>query len=297
VTAAHATPAAAAVALRAGALTAAALVAFAANSILCRLALEDGTIDAASFTSLRVASGALVLLAIARIVRPGERVADAGSWPAAAALCGYAAAFSFAYLTLSAGTGALLLFGAVQLTMIAYAVGAGQRPSPFEWAGLATAGAGLVYLVAPGVTAPAPLGAMLMVLAGVCWGVYSLLGRGGTEPTLDTAANFARATPLALAVSVIAALIAGAHASTHGALLAVTSGAITSGLGYVVWYAALRHLTATRAAIVQLTVPLLAALGGVALLDERVTARLLVSALLILGGVGLAITARTGRSR
>jgi len=283
------------------AATSAAMVAFAANSVLCRLALGHATIDAASFTTIRIVSGALMLLVVAQLVTAsGSRlntlphrfaITRSGSWRAAFALFGYAIAFSFAYLTLGAGTGALILFGAVQLTMIVVALLKGERPGPLQWVGFALAIAGLVYLVAPGVTAPSPLGALLMAFAGACWGMYSLLGRGSTDATLDTTANFTRAAPLALATSVVA--FASVHVSTRGALLAVASGAITSGLGYVIWYAALRGLTATRAAVVQLVVPLLAALGGVIFLGEVFTPRLAVAGVLILGGVALAIFART----
>jgi drug/metabolite transporter (DMT)-like permease len=272
------------------AATAAAMVAFAANSVLCRLALGHATIDAASFTTVRLVSGALTLLALASTLHRGREIAPRGGWPAAGALFGYAIAFSFAYLSLSAGTGALILFGAVQLTMILAALRAGERPGALQWLGFACAVVGLVYLVAPGVTAPSPLGALLMAFAGACWGVYSLLGRGSANPMLDTTANFLRAAPLAVVASAIA--FAHMHVSSTGLLLATASGAVSSGLGYVIWYAALRGLTATRAAIVQLVVPLLAALGGVIFLGEEFTARLAIAGVLILGGVALAIAAR-----
>jgi drug/metabolite transporter (DMT)-like permease len=272
------------------AATIAALVAFAANSVLCRLALGDRAIDAAGFTAVRILAGAVTLFVLAQRRGGARTIGKYGSWRAACALFGYAIAFSFAYLSLSAGTGALLLFGAVQLTMIAAAVREGARPRPLEWLGLAGASAGLVVLVAPGVVAPPPLGAALMLFAGVCWGMYSLLGRGSAVALLDTAANFVRAAPLALVTSAL--LFARAHASLEGVLAAIASGAIASGLGYVSWYAALRGLTATRAAIVQLTVPLIAAVGGVIFLGETVSLRLLEAALLILGGIGLAIAAR-----
>jgi drug/metabolite transporter (DMT)-like permease len=272
------------------AATAAAMVAFAANSVLCRLALGHATIDAPSFTTVRLVSGALTLLALASTLHRGREIAPRGGWPAAGALFGYAIAFSFAYLSLSAGTGALILFGAVQLTMILAALRAGERPGALQWLGFACAVVGLVYLVAPGVTAPSPLGALLMAFAGACWGVYSLLGRGSANPMLDTTANFLRAAPLAVVASAIA--FAHMHVSSTGLLLATASGAVSSGLGYVIWYAALRGLTATRAAIVQLVVPLLAALGGVIFLGEEFTARLAIAGVLILGGVALAIAAR-----
>jgi drug/metabolite transporter (DMT)-like permease len=276
------------------AATIAALVAFAANSVLCRLALGAGAVDAASFTSVRLASGALVLAALAWTFHGGPGFLRRGSWRGAFALYGYAIAFSVAYLSLSAGTGALILFGAVQLTMVLQGLRAGERPGVRGWLGLVVASAGLVYLVLPGVTAPAPPGAACMAFAGACWGVYSLIGRGTRDPLPDTAANFVRATPLALATSLVA--LSWLHLSPTGAALAVASGAISSGLGYVVWYAALRGLSATRAAVVQLTVPLLAALGGALFLGERFTLRLAVAGLLILGGVALAIAERAAKS-
>jgi drug/metabolite transporter (DMT)-like permease len=267
-------------------LTLAALVAFASNSILCRLALGGGAIDPASFTTIRLVTGAAALTLIAGLRR--ER--PAGDTLSAAALFLYAAPFSFAYLFLDAGAGALLLFGAVQATMIAAGLRAGERPHRGEWFGLAAALGGLAYLLAPGMRSPSPVGAALMIAAGVAWGVYSLRGRavtGAVSATAATAGNFLRAAPLALLLSL--ALSSGARGSLRGALLAAASGAIASGAGYAIWYAALRGLTATRAATVQLAVPVLAAFGGVAFLGERVTARLAVSAMLILGGVALAI--------
>jgi drug/metabolite transporter (DMT)-like permease len=269
------------------------MVAFAANSVLCRLALGHAAIDAASFTTIRLASGAVALLVLALMLHGGRPIAPRGNWRAASALFGYAIAFSFAYLSLSAGTGALILFGAVQLTMILAALRAGERPGALQWLGFAGAIAGLVYLVAPGVTAPSPLGALLMAFAGACWGVYSLLGRGSADPMLDTTANFLRATPLAILASAIA--FAHVRISSTGVLLGLASGALSSGMGYVIWYAALRGLTATRAAVVQLVVPLLAALAGVIFLDEVFTVRLGIASVLILGGVALAIVARTRR--
>jgi drug/metabolite transporter (DMT)-like permease len=205
-------------------------------------------------------------------------------------LCLYAVAFSFAYLSLSTGTGALILFGSVQVTMIAVALASGERPHALEWVGLAIALAGLVALVLPGLTAPPFLGAALMATAGFAWGLYSLLGRGAVDPLGETASNFLRSVPLAAAVSLLT--LDQAHLSPRGIVLAVVSGALTSGLGYVVWFAALRGLTATRAATVQLAVPVLAALGGVVTLAETVSLRLALAALLILGGIGLAVAGR-----
>ena len=283
-------------------LAALALVAFAANSILCRLALAPGRIDAASFTSLRLLAGVMVLvpLALTRrgaatgpLVQAGTRAVGplGGSWAAGLMLALYALPFSFAYLTLTAGTGALLLFGAVQATMIAAGWIRGERPGAVAWIGFAVALAGLVLLVAPGVEAPPPLGAALMVVAGAAWGIYSLLGRGASDPIGATAGNFLRAAPWAIAGSLVT--FAAAPADRRGALLAVLSGAVTSGLGYVAWYAALPGLGAMRAATAQLAVPAIAALGGVTLLGEPPTARVVSAAALVLGGVALALRSRT----
>ena len=274
------------------ALTALAMVAFAANSVLNRLALQTTPLDAATFTALRLGSGALMLglVALARH-RP---VFTAGSWPSAAALFVYAAAFSFAYTVLRAGTGALLLFGVVQLTMIGYGVWRGERFSGVQTLGLALALGGLVYLVSPGLSAP-PFGpALLMALAGAAWGVYSLRGRGARDPVAVSAGNFVRTVPLAATLISLALLVPGTalRADSLGIFYAVLSGALTSGLGYLAWYAALPSLKATSAATVQLSVPVLAALGGALLLGEPVTLRLVLSSALILGGVALVLRAR-----
>ncbi|MCW3482081.1 DMT family transporter [Neisseriaceae bacterium JH1-16] len=271
-------------------LTAAAMIAFAANSLLCRLALQRGAIDAASFSSLRLVSGALLLALLAGLAsgRGGER---RGDWPAGAMLFCYVACFSFAYLTLSAGTGALILFGAVQLTMFVAGLRAGERFRPLGWLGFVLAIVGLVYLVSPGVTAPAPLGAALMAAAGVAWGGYSLRGRGQADPLAATAGNFLRAVPLALALSMLS--VGRAHVTLPGVGLAMLSGAVTSGIGYVIWYAALKGLTALRAATVQLSVPPLAALGGTVMLAEAITPRLALTSVAILGGIALVLFERT----
>ena len=273
-------------------LTGLALVAFAANSVLCRLALGGAAIDAASFTTVRLTSGAVVLLIITASVSKnlptlGRRV----KFMSALLLFLYAAAFSFAYTGLTTGTGALILFGSVQATMLTAALRSGERPHPFEWAGLALALAGLVYLVLPGLAAPPPVSSAFMAVAGISWGLYSLRGRGATDPLADTTGNFVLALPLAFAVNLITPR-GDAHVSTAGVLLAVLSGALASGVGYVVWYAALRGLTATRAATVQLPVPVLAAVGGVLFMSESVSLRLLLAATVILGGVALALFGR-----
>jgi drug/metabolite transporter (DMT)-like permease len=267
-----------------------ALFAFAANSVLCRLALGKTAIDAPSFTTIRLASGALVLVGISVWYNRKSRTAAPGNWPSAAMLFLYAVAFSFAYLSLSIGTGALILFGGVQTTMIVGAFLSGERPRPLTWAGLLVAFAGLVYLVFPGLRAPSLIGSALMGVAGMAWGGYSLRGRGASHPLFETSSNFVRSVPLAVAVSLI--MIQTYKLTANGILLAVISGAITSGLGYVIWYAALKGLTATRAAMVQLAVPVLAAFAGVIFLTEDISIRLIISAVLILGGIGLAVTKR-----
>lgn len=271
--------------LRTSLFTIFALLAFAANSLLCRSALGQHTIDAASFTTIRLLSGAVTLWVIARVVTRTPREPGQGSWGSAVALFVYAVGFSLSYLSLSAGTGALLLFGAVQITMLVAGWRAGERPHAWQWRGSFLAVGGLVVLVFPGLTAPPPVGAMLMVLAGVAWGVYSLRGRGTSDPVAATADNFIRSVPFAALTSV--ASLSTVHVSSSGVWLAVLSGALASGIGYVVWYAALRGLTAIRAAAVQLAVPILVGLGGVLLLSEAAPLRLMTSAICIVGGIGL----------
>jgi drug/metabolite transporter (DMT)-like permease len=279
--------------LRTAAFTAAALAGFAANSLLCRMALRPRLVDAATFTSIRIVSGALALVLIGTVSsrdRAGASLLKAGSVGSAAALFAYAAAFSFAYLRIGAGVGALLLFGAVQATMLAGAVRAGERLGTAEWVGLLAALGGLVAMMLPGLSAPDPAGAALMILAGVAWGIYSLRGRGAVRPLAATASNFVRAVPFTLALSLAAP--GPSHLGERGALLAAASGAITSGVGYSLWYAALRGLTSAQAAVLQLAVPVLAAAGAVALLGESLTPRLAWCGTVILGGVALAILGR-----
>ena len=271
------------------ALTGVAMLAFAGNSLLCRLALQHTTIDPASFTTVRLLSGAVVLWALVRW--RGQR--PAGDWGSAAALFVYAAAFSYAYLSLSAGTGALLLFGAVQATMLGWGLWHGQRLGRGQTAGLVLAMGGLVALLLPGVTAPPAGGALLMTAAGVAWGVYSLRGRGAGDPTAVTAGNFGRAA--ALAVPLGAAGLPWATFDPTGLLWALCSGAATSGLGYAVWYTALKGLQPTSSASVQLSVPVLTALGGVAVLGEPVTLRLALCSLAVLGGIAWVIAGGRGR--
>lgn len=278
--------------------TALALLAFASNSLLCRLALRDTGIDPGSFTAVRLVSGAL-MLALLVALRAGVRLARAsfaelfgGSWLSALALFAYAAAFSWAYVSLPAGTGALLLFGAVQATMILAGLRQGERFTGRQALGLSLALAGLVGLVMPGLQAPPFAGSALMILAGAAWGVYTLRGRGrgrgggGSDPIAATAGNFLRAAPLGLALGI--GLWGDTRLDPLGAGYAAISGAVSSGLGYTVWYTALRGLSATRAAVLQLLVPVLAAAGGVFFLAESWTLRLTLTGLAIVGGVALA---------
>jgi drug/metabolite transporter (DMT)-like permease len=273
---------------RVGLLTVLALVAFAGNSLLCRLALTRTSIDAASFTTIRIVAGAIVLLMLVRLRSGVHR--PSGSWPSALALFVYAAGFSFAYVQLPAGTGALLLFGAVQATMISIGVLRGERLTTVQGGGLLLAYAGLIGLVLPGLAAPPVVPALLMLAAGAAWGVYSLRGRGAGDPTSVTAGNFIRAVPMALAMSGAAA--ASRTVDPAGVIYAVASGALASGVGYAIWYTALRGLRATTAATVQLSVPVIAALGGVLLLREPLSLRLIGAGAAILGGVALVVLTR-----
>jgi drug/metabolite transporter (DMT)-like permease len=274
------------------ALTALAMIAFAANSLLCRLALRDTGIDPAGFTLIRLVSGALVLWLLLR-ARSTSVAGRHGDWPGALALFAYAIAFSYAYVGLSAGAGALLLFGSVQATMILHGLSRGERLRPWQCVGLALAVGGLVALVAPGASAPAALPSALMVLAGIAWGVYSLLGRGNADPLATTTGNFVRSVPLAVGAAALA--LPWLEFDVRGSVLAVLSGAFASGMGYAIWYAALRGLSATAAATVQLSVPALAALGGVALLAEPLTLRLVLASAATLGGIALVIHMRERR--
>lgn len=270
------------------AYTALALVAFAANSILCRIALHQAAVDPATFSTIRLTSGAVTLLLITQTQGRASPVRP--SWTSAGMLALYAIPFSFAYTGLSTGTGALILFGSVQATMLIGALRSGERGHSAQWLGLVLALAGLVYLVLPGLAAPPLAEAALMGVAGLSWGMYSLRGRGTTNALALTTSNFVRAVPMALVVSAIA--LPRFHLEPRGMLLAMASGVLASGLGYVVWYEALRGLTATRGAIVQLSVPVLAAAGGVVFLGEAVSLRLVLSTILILGGVAVAIVSR-----
>jgi drug/metabolite transporter (DMT)-like permease len=266
-------------------LTLVAMTAFAGNSLLCRLALKQTGIDAASFTFIRIFSGAVALSLIVT-VRKSERRGE-GSWPSALALFAYAAAFSFAYITLSAATGALLLFGAVQATMISWGVRRGERLHVRQLAGLALALSGLVVLSFPGLSAPPLRGSILMLGAGIAWGIYSLRGKAAGDPVRATAGNFLRAVPFAAILSI--SLLPWARLNLAGVGYAVLSGAIASGVGYVIWYTALPGLKAASAATVQLSVPVLAAAGGILLLGEPLTLRFLVASIAVLGGIALVV--------
>jgi len=273
--------------------TSVAMLAFAGNSILCRLALRDGAIDPASFTSVRLVSGAVTLMIIFLITRRGDSLRAHGSWLSACMLFLYAICFSYAYITLSAGAGALILFGFVQGTMIAIGLWSGDRPTGPEWLGWSLAFAGLVWLVLPGVEAPPLSGASLMAIAGMAWGVYSIRGRAESDALASTASNFM------LTVAMVAVLTAVTFTHTdisgRGITLAIVSGAITSGIGYVIWYAALEYLSAIQAALVQLSVPAIATAGGVILLVEPLSLRLLISSALVLGGISIALSYKINR--
>lgn len=269
-------------------LTAMAMLAFAGNSLLCRLALKTTQIDPATFTSLRLLAGALMLALLLRL-RPGSTT-SAGSWSGAAALFIYAAAFSFAYVNLDAGVGALLLFGAVQISMVLWGWRQGERPGPMSLAGLLLAFAGLLALLLPGASAPPLPGSLLMLVAGVAWGAYSLLGRSASDALAATAGNFVRSLPLTALLSL--ALLQTLEWDVSGVLYALASGALASGLGYAIWYMAIVDLKAIQAATVQLSVPIITALAGGLLLGEALSLRLGLSSLAVLGGIALVLAAR-----
>lgn len=264
-----------------------ALIAFASNSVLNRLALGNNTIDAGSFVGIRIAAGAFSLWLLNGFSKQSFDVKWRGHFRPALYLLLYGVAFSFAYRSLSSGTGAFILFGTVQATMLSMGFIKGERPSWTEWLGLLLAISGLVYLLLPGLSAPEPAGATLMVVAGVAWAFYSLSGKGVADPLQATASNFAAALPMVLVVNLFT--FSASHLSLKGTLYACLSGSITSGVGYAVWYAALKGLTNTQAALLQLSVPVLAAVGGILFLSEHITNRLLWSGLLIIGGVTFAL--------
>lgn len=274
-------------------LTTLALIAFAANSILARAALTETEIDPVTFTAIRIVSGALVLWLIVKL-RPGL-AQGRGSWASALALFGYAIAFSVAYLSLTAATGALLLFGAVQTTMVGWNLFTGNRLAPRQWIGFALALAGLAWLLLPGLAAPPLAPALLMIAAGVAWGIYTLRAKGAGDPIRVTASNFLLAGIPAVVVAIVATigmpvtLVTNPSIDPMGTTLAVASGAFASGLGYVVWYAALKHIQTSTAAVAQLSVPVITALAGVALLAEPLNLRLVLAGLAILGGIALVV--------
>lgn len=267
-----------------------ALVAFAANSLLCRRALGLGLIDPASFTSIRLISGAITLVLIVGVLR--HSWPRGGSWISALMLFSYAAMFSGSYVLIGAGIGSLLLFGSVQATMLGWGIIRGERPTPRQWIGILVALVGLAALTLPGAHAPNQVGAALKIGAGISWGVYSLRGRRVVDPIVTTGDNFLRTVPMALVLSCGTPWFS-IHVTRSGVYLAVISGALTSGVGYILWYAALPVLTATQAAAVQLSAPILAAAGAVLFLGEHVTFRLVASGVAILCGVWFAIQRRT----
>jgi drug/metabolite transporter (DMT)-like permease len=277
--------------------TTCALIAFAANSVLCRLALGDETIDAASFTIIRLLSGTIALLVILKISKSiknskgnKEAPASQGSWTAAFMLFLYAVTFSYAYISLDTGTGALILFGTVQITIILSTIFSGGRLHTAEWIGTLVAFSGFVYLVLPNVSTPSLSGFILMTISGIAWGIYTLKGRGSKKPLADTTKNFYLTTPLFIALALLT--FQESDLSTEGVLLAIASGAIASGMGYTIWYIALGGLSATQAGVVQLLVPVIAAFGGVIFVSESISLRLTISALFILGGVLIVVLGR-----
>jgi drug/metabolite transporter (DMT)-like permease len=269
-------------------LTSLAMLAFAGNSLLCRMALKSTGIDAASFTSIRLISAALTLWLVVRLT--SKTNSGKGNWPSAIALFAYAAGFSFAYINLTAATGALLLFGAVQTTMIGYGMWRGERLLNLQLLGLALALGGLVGLTLPGLSAPPLVSSLLMIGAGAAWGVYSLRGKGAGDPTLVTAGNFLRTVPITIALSLL--MITHIAWDSAGIWYAIMSGALTSGIGYAIWYKALPALKATQAATVQLSVPVIAAIGGIILLGEPLTLRLVLASIAIISGIALVILER-----
>lgn len=273
------------------ALTVIAMIAFAANSVLARLAFATAGAEPLSYTGIRLAAGAATLAVLLALRRRNVRLG--GSWSGVAALFGYAILFSIAYILLGAGTGALILFASVQIGMLGWAVYRGDRPGLIEWLGFVVVFGGLVYLLSPGVVAPNPLGALLMLVAGLCWAAYTLIGRASTSPLDDTAGNFMRSSPLAVVMIVAGALTHGV--SLAALIYAIVSGALASGLGYAVWYTALPSLSRTRAAIVQLTVPAIAGAGGVLFIGEALSPRLVIATIAIIGGVALAVISSSRR--
>lgn len=264
-------------------LTGLALIAFAANSVLCRLALGNEVIDAASFTMIRLLSGAMVLLLIITTTQRTRRSSAKGSWTASMMLFIYAITFSYAYMSLDTGTGALILFASVQITMIALSMINGTRLFWGEWVGVLIAFSGFVYLILPDVTTPSMVGFLLMTTAGIAWGIYTLTGSRSKNPLLDTAFNFMRTIPFVIILLILT--LAHSYISFEGIVFALLSGIITSGIGYTIWYMVLRDLSSIQAAVLQLLVPIIAALGGVIFVSEAITVRLMISSVMVLGGI------------
>jgi len=273
--------------LKTSLLTGLALIAFAANSVLCRLALANGNIDASSFTGIRLLSGAIALLLILSIKGNKQGVSSKGSWTSNFTLFLYAITFSYAYLSLDTGTGALILFGSVQITMILLSIISGTRLHIIEWSGFFIAFTGLVYLVIPSITTPSVSGFILMTVSGMSWAIYSLRGRGSKNPLMDTTYNFLRTIPFITLLAIFT--MPNINYSSQGIILALLSGAITSGVGYTIWYIALRSLSSIQAAVLQLSVSIIAAIGGVIFLSETITSRLVISAVIVLGGILMVI--------
>ena len=279
-------------------LTVLALIAFAANSVLCRLALGDNSIDAASFTIIRLLSGAITLFILINLKKVFykqkiNKNESHGNWYGTFMLFIYALTFSFAYITLDTATGALILFGSVQITMVLVNTLKGNRLHFVEWLGVVLAFIGFVYLMLPGINTPSLFGFILMTVSGIAWGLYTLNGRGSQNPLMDTAYNFIKTIPLVVIVALIQLLIMkNTQLSNTGIILAILSGAIASGVGYSIWYSVLPHLSVVLSAVLQLLVPVIAALGGVLFVNELITQRLLISALMILGGILMVILSK-----
>lgn len=276
-------------------LTALALIAFAANSVLCRLALGNEAIDAASFTVIRLLSGIIMLFIImcaTQLIKQSaipnnEKTSSKGSWFGSVLLFVYAVTFSYAYISLDTGTGALILFGTVQITMIVLSLISGTRLHSSEWTGVIIAFIGFIYLILPDITTPSVTGFVLMTISGIAWGIYTLQGRSCENPLTDTAYNFLRTIPLITILTIIS--LKGMNYTTEGIVLAALSGGIASGIGYAIWYIALGGLSSSQAAVLQLSVPAIAALGGVIFVSEAITLRFAISSAMVLGGILLVV--------
>jgi drug/metabolite transporter (DMT)-like permease len=264
-------------------LTSLALIAFAANSVLCRLALGNNVIDASSFTIIRLLAGAIVLFCIVLFSKGKTSTTSKGNLLSSFMLFLYAITFSFAYLSLDTGTGALILFGAVQITIIIHTLLSGNKLRPLEWLGVIISFLGFIYLISPGVSSPSIIGFVLMTIAGISWGIYTIKGQTSKNPLRDTTYNFIKTLPFITILYI--ATMTQSNYSTEGILLAVIAGGVTSGIGYTIWYMAIRGLSSIQSAVLQLLVPVIAAFSGVIFISEIITVRLTVSSILILGGV------------